>query len=110
MKNALLRSVAFFAVAWSVGAHAADIGLRAPQPTPALPYNWSGFYIGANFGGAWTNSSLNIPNDNFYGGLTEFIGGVQAGYNFQAGHLLLAVDGDFRRIDSGRLGTRTKDR
>ena len=36
---------------------------------------------------AWTNGSLNIPGNNFYGGITEFIGGVQAGYNFQAGHL-----------------------
>ena len=51
--------------------------------------------MGANFGGAWTNGSLNIPGNNFYGGITEFIGGVQAGYNFQAGHLLLGVEGDF---------------
>jgi len=64
-------------------------------PAAEPPYNWSGFYVGANFGGAWTNGSLNIPNNNLYGGLTEFIGGVQAGYNFQAGHLLLGVEGDF---------------
>ena len=50
--------------------------------------------MGANFGGAWTNGSLNIPGNNFYGGITEFIGGVQAGYNFQAGHLLLGIEGD----------------
>jgi hypothetical protein len=54
----------------------------APVPSPA--YNWSGFYLGASLGGAWTNGSLNIPGNNLYGGLTEFIGGVQAGYNFQA--------------------------
>ena len=29
-----------------------------------------------------------------YGGITEFIGGVQVGYNVQAGHLLLGVEGD----------------
>jgi hypothetical protein len=40
--------------------------------------------VGGNFGGAWTSGSLNIPGNNFYGGLTEFIGGVQIGYNFQA--------------------------
>ena len=50
--------------------------------------------MGANFGGAWTNGSLNIPGNNFYGGVTEFIGGVQAGYNFQAGHVLLGIEGD----------------
>jgi hypothetical protein len=31
-----------------------------------------------------------IPGNNFYSGLTEFIAGVQAGYNFQAGHFCLA--------------------
>ncbi len=50
--------------------------------------------MGANFGGAWTNGSLNIPGNNFYGGITEFVGGVQAGYNVQAGHLLFGVEGD----------------
>src|SRR5262249_61621962 len=75
-------------------AHAADMPAKAlPVITP--PYNWSGFYVGANFGAAWTSGHLNIPGNNFYGGLTEFIGGVQAGYNFQLGHLLLGVEGDF---------------
>ena len=57
-------------------------------------YNWAGLYIGANFGGGWTSGSLDIPGNNPYGGLTEFIGGVQAGYNFQAGHLLFGLEGD----------------
>ena len=68
--------------------------VKAP-PAPPPPYNWSGFYLGANLGGAWTSGSLNIPGNNLYGGLTEFVGGVQAGYNFQAGHLLFGVEGDF---------------
>jgi opacity protein-like surface antigen len=50
--------------------------------------------VGANFGGGWTNGGLSIPGNSPYGGLTEFIGGVQAGYNFQAGHLLFGVEGD----------------
>ena len=96
MKNLFRASLALIAVGVSVVAHAADMPTKAlPAPVAAPPYNWSGFYVGANFGGAWTNGSLSIPNNNFYGGLTEFIGGVQAGYNFQAGHLLLGVEGDF---------------
>jgi hypothetical protein len=51
--------------------------------------------VGGNFGGAWTSGNLNIPGNNFYGGLTEFIGGVQAGYNVQAGHFLFGIEGDF---------------
>ena len=97
MRNLFLGSFTFIVIGLSVGAHAADMAVKAPPapPAPPPPYNWSGFYVGANFGGAWTNGSLNIPNNNFYGGLTEFIGGVQAGYNVQADHLLFGVEGDF---------------
>ena len=66
---------------------------HAPVVDPA--YNWSGFYLGANLGGRWANGTLTIPGNNLYGGITEFIGGGQVGYNFQAGHFLLGVEGDF---------------
>ncbi|MGY3281618.1 hypothetical protein ACVJ5M_009280 [Bradyrhizobium sp. S3.7.6] len=39
-----------------------------------------------------SNGCLNIPGNNSYSGLTDFIGGVQAGYNFPAGHLLFGVE------------------
>jgi opacity protein-like surface antigen len=95
MKNLCLAGLALVAIgASAVGTHAADMAVKTP-PAPEPPYNWSGLYVGANFGGAWTSGSLNIPGNNLYGGLTEFIAGVQAGYNFQAGHFLLGVEGDF---------------
>lgn len=94
MKNSVLGSIALFAIGISVTAHAADLPVKAPPISPP-PYNLSGFYLGANLGGAWSTGSLNIPGNNLYGGLTEFIGGIQAGYNFQAGPLLLGVEGDF---------------
>jgi opacity protein-like surface antigen len=79
-------------------ASAADMRVKAPihqAPIAAPVYDYSGLYLGANFGGGWNNGSLNIPGNHLYGGITEFIGGVQAGYNVQAGHLLLGVEGDF---------------
>jgi hypothetical protein len=86
------RSVALIALGASIPAHAADMAVKAPPPTvPVAPYNWLGLYVGGNFGGAWTSGSLHVPGNNFYGGLTEFIGGVQAGYNFQAGNFLYGV-------------------
>src|SRR5262249_46686588 len=92
----LLGGAVLFAISASVVARAADIPTQAPPaPIAAPPYNWTGFYVGANFCWAWRKRNSNIPNNSFYGGLTEFIGGVQAGYNFQAGHLLLGVEGDF---------------
>jgi opacity protein-like surface antigen len=96
MKTLFLASIAALEL-FGASALASDLPTKAPIKTQiaAPPYNWSGFYVGANFGGAWTNGSLNIPGNNFYGGTTEFIGGVQAGYNFQAGHVLLGIEGDF---------------
>lgn len=92
--KSFLATVALLVVCASPTARAADMPVKAAPP-PSHPYNWSGFYLGVNLGGAWTSGSLNIPSNNLYGGLTEFIGGVQAGYNFQAGHLLFGVEGDF---------------
>ena len=96
MKNLVLRSMAVIAIGASMPAHAADMAVKAPPPPAvAASYNWSGAYVGANFGGGWTSGNLNIPGNNFYGGLTEFIAGVQAGYNFQAGNFLYGAEGTF---------------
>ena len=96
MKTLLFVSFVFSALSMAVSARATNMLVKAPPlPTEPLPYNWSGLYAGVNFGGAWTNGSLNIPGNNFYGGITEFIGGVQAGYNIQSGHLLFGVEGQF---------------
>jgi hypothetical protein len=35
---------------------------KAPVYTP--PYDWSGLYVGASLGGAWSNSNLNIAGTN----------------------------------------------
>ena len=59
MKGLVLGSVALIALGVSVPAHAADMAVKAPPPTvPAAPYNWSGLYVGGNFGGAWTSGML----------------------------------------------------
>ncbi|WP_240537829.1 outer membrane protein [Bradyrhizobium japonicum] len=105
MKSSFV-SAALFAICVSVAARAADMPVKAP-PIPSPLYNWNGFYLGANLGGAWTNGSLNIPGNNLYGGTTEFMAGVQAGYNFQAGHLLLGVEGDFDGATFGRFAIPT---
>jgi opacity protein-like surface antigen len=96
VKTLFLASVAALELFGS-SALASDLPTKAPAyktPIAAPPYNWSGFYVGANFGGGWTKGGLNIPGNNFYGGITDFIAGVQAGYNIQAGHLLFGIEGD----------------
>jgi outer membrane immunogenic protein len=86
---------ALFAVA-SPGAFAADVPIRGPVPaapymTPSpcyncnYYYNWTGFYIGGNVGGAWEGTTL---TDNFFhvsvsDNRSGFIAGGQIGYNWQ---------------------------
>jgi outer membrane immunogenic protein len=68
-------------------AFAADLPVKAPRAAPLFVpvYNWTGFYIGGNVGGAWETATL---TDNFFGvGISNtrsgFIGGGQIGYNWQ---------------------------
>jgi len=85
-----LGIAALFAVA-SPGAFAADVPIRGPAAAPVpvmapIPfYNWTGFYIGGNLGGAWDRTTV---TDNFFdvsisNTRSGFIGGGQIGYNWQ---------------------------
>jgi hypothetical protein len=45
-------------LAFSMAANAAEVGARPPVYAPppiymAPPFSWTGFYLGANIGGAW---------------------------------------------------------
>ena len=80
------------------GAVAADMPLKARPKIPVVAplYSWTGFYVGANFGGAWSNSSFTNANTglDWTPGSTGFIGGLQGGYNYQIGNLVLGVEAD----------------
>ena len=55
--NKLAVAVSIFSIG-TVSASAADLAARpytkAPPPAVVAAYDWSGFYIGANGGGAWS--------------------------------------------------------
>lgn len=87
------------------GASAADLPIKA-APAPALMYNWTGCYIGANAGGAWDQMrTIRTQIDGFpptpafldYG--TEdgsgFLGGGQIGCDFQTTNLVFGLQGAF---------------
>ena len=72
--------------------------LYASTPTA----NWAGFYVGGNAGGATAlnRSSFITPTSNVFTQFNlspdGFIGGVQAGYNFQAGNFVYGLEADFQ--------------
>ncbi len=101
MKKVLLTSVGLFALG-SASASAADIGRRMPAQAPVYvppPYNWTGFYVGINGGGAFGHSDLNnvfgTKGFNVDGGL---VGGT-FGYNYQIGQAVFGVEGDIDWAD-----------
>jgi outer membrane immunogenic protein len=77
---------------------AADLPQRpvykaAPFMSPVPVYNWTGFYIGGNVGGAWgsvdatdVNTGATVsPNNN------GFAGGGQIGYDYQMGPWVIGI-------------------
>lgn len=102
IKGLFLASAAI--AAFPIGAvDAADLPARMPvkaAPVVAPPFNWTGFYVGANAGAIWSRSSVTqtdtsgivFSNDSTTG--TGFIGGVQVGYNWQFSNIVLGVEGD----------------
>jgi outer membrane immunogenic protein len=114
MRNSKIISAAI-AISTIVGigaASAADLPARTYTKAPAMvvdpAYNWTGFYIGLNAGGAWGRSAIDadsgpgfgfeVPFVNAAGTRTlkpsGFVGGGQAGYNWQTGNFVFGIEGD----------------
>src|SRR3954452_16031762 len=103
-----------------VTANAADMAVKAPYAAAPAPFSWTGFYIGANVGGAWTPNNggsdfgplfpgfivlapqAAIPTvfpgqlDVLGGGGRQsgVIGGGQIGYNWQVNQFVLGFEAD----------------
>src|ERR1043165_3856022 len=83
MKRSLLAGLGLLALAAAIPAQAADLPRGMPYKAPvayAPMYNWTGFYLGIQGGGAWGDSDWNgLAVSNSPGG--GLIGGT-AGYNW----------------------------
>ncbi|MCW6509392.1 outer membrane protein [Lichenifustis flavocetrariae] len=95
---------------------AADLPMRSPPPAPYYPapvYSWTGFYVGANLGGAFDNKAGALTPNGFTtsvgtsssGSDSGFIGGGQAGYNWQNGVFVYGVETDIDYINIGGRGS-----
>jgi outer membrane immunogenic protein len=122
-----MRKLAIAAVAGGAlvsgiaGGNAADLKLKAVPKTPPAPaFSWTGFYIGANVGGAWSSNDGSSDFGPLFppfavlpplapvftvvpgqldtlagtGSRSGVIGGGQIGYNWQINQFVLGVEAD----------------
>jgi outer membrane autotransporter protein len=96
-KLAFANAVAAGALALSFCTSAAAADLTRRPPPPLVPvYTWNGFYVGGFLGGVTSSETATDP-----AGFTAspdpsgFLGGVQAGYNYQiAPNWLIGIEGE----------------
>ena len=100
IRKILLTATAFAAL--SSVALAADLPARVAAPVPVMPtLNWTGFYVGVNAGGAFSQNNLFDGYDEIFAyyssatthGTHGLVGG-QAGYNWQIRSAVLGVEVD----------------
>jgi outer membrane immunogenic protein len=114
MKKFWMGIVGWAALGAAAPASAADMAVKAPPPAP-LPviYSWSGFYIGANGGGGWSDKCWDVTNFRapiapFREGCHDASGGVvggQIGYRWQtAGWVFgLEAQGDWADLKASNV-------
>jgi outer membrane immunogenic protein len=94
MNRIVIGAVSLIAAVCSSSAQAADLsyGSRAPYTVsqPLNMYSWAGLYLGGNLGWAWGTVDNNPTRPS------GFVGGAQAGYNFQTGPWVFGVEGDLQ--------------
>jgi outer membrane immunogenic protein len=111
MKTMLRGSLALAALMAATSAYAADMPMyKAPVAAPAA-YDWTGLYFGGHIGGGWEkqtfddpvgfsamNSLVGLAFSSGPAGLkvssSSFLGGLQAGTNYQIGRLVLGTELD----------------
>ena len=129
MVNARLVLAATAVAVASLGlsaASAADLPTRKEAPVYVAPvpvFSWTGFYVGANLGAAFGNGSssisgstpflntfvnpLGIPTGGYGSNNSAFIGGGQAGYNYQIGSAVIGAETDLDWTNITHSGTFT---
>ncbi|MCK1742373.1 porin family protein [Bradyrhizobium sp. 139] len=91
---------------------AADMATKAPILAPVPVWSWTGFYLGGHVGAGWGTTESTLTGLTGAGGgiipggfpidqnsRSGFLGGGQAGYNWQTGWAVLGVQGDIAGMD-----------
>jgi len=97
MRKIVTAAAALAALSFVNSANAADMPTKAPayEAAPPLVYNWTGFYLGINGGGAWGHEDW---TDNVAVGAVTHrpdggVFGGQVGFRWQWNQLVLGVEG-----------------
>jgi outer membrane immunogenic protein len=113
VKKLLLASVAV--LVWCDAGLAQAPDARRPD-TISPAYDWSGFYVGATAGAAWGQYTprTSTVRGGYFGSLgapavtaagmqtinsTGFVAGLEGGFNWQIGNLLLGVEAGLEAVD-----------
>jgi opacity protein-like surface antigen len=100
MKKLVLRTAVALAFGMAGQAGAADLPV-GPAPAPVYTpmfFSWTGFYVGGNIGGVFSQGSLQDSLTGFTAGTNQngFIGGGQIGFNYQfLGGGVVGIEGTF---------------
>ena len=96
--------IGVFALAVAFGsARAADLPVKAPPIVPPAVYSWTGCYVGANGGGLWVRKDWRVTTTQAINGSHDAdggLGGLQAGCNYQTGHFVFGIQGDYGWTDA----------
>lgn len=108
-------------VAFGPTVFAADMSAPVYKaPPPSALYSWTGFYVGGNVGYGWSNQAIALSGTGpieiaqFTAGFLPtsvasdpngFLGGVQAGYNYQSGRFVFGAETDIDYADIHRSVT-----
>ncbi len=112
MKSLLWLVAATVALTAAPLASAADLPLPTKAPATQAVYNWTGFYVGANFGGGWGSNAISgsanatfpgipgIPGNfpSVFSGTVNsggILGGGQIGFNYEfQSHWVAGIEAD----------------
>lgn len=88
-----------FSTLLSTGAFAADVVSIEPAPEVVPVFSWTGAYVGLNvgFGGGKVKYMNPMSVGNALGVSSNgFLGGIQAGYNYQIDQFVVGAEADFQ--------------
>jgi opacity protein-like surface antigen/outer membrane receptor protein involved in Fe transport len=87
----------------NIPAMAAEMKRSFPVvPVQAANYDWTGFYVGAHAGGAWSKTSgstfdtaTGVASEPIYGSMPKWNGGIQIGYDYMlSSRVVLGIEGE----------------